>query len=226
MAKYICAVCGFVYDEEKGLLEAGIIPNTKWEDLPNDWVCPLCGAEKSDFKKEETFPFKDAAQPAPDIEHSGPMKEMSSLEISALCTNLARGCEKQYKFQEASLFKELGEYYRSLSPFEKNPEVSQIVELINKDLEEGFPQANAVAGKAADRGALRALVWSEKVTRILNSLLTRYKKEGEAMVNNTGVYVCTICGFIYVGDKLPDVCPICKVPNFKFEKIEGGYEHA
>ena len=41
------------------------------------------------------------------------------------------------------------------------------------------------------------------------------------MVENTDVHVCTICGFIYIGDKLPDVCPVCKVPNQKFEKIEG-----
>lgn len=226
MAKYVCTICGFVYDEAKGMPEADIKPNTKWEDLPEDWVCPLCGAVKTDFKKEDVSPSKDADEPLPLMEHSDSMKQMSPLEISALCTNLARGCEKQYKFQEASLFKELSEYYRSIATREENPNVSQLVELIKKDLEEGFISANTVAGKAKDRGALRALVWSEKVTRILNSLLTRYKKEGEAMVENTGVYVCTICGFIYVGDKLPDVCPVCKVPNFKFEKIEGGYDYA
>ncbi|HMM00938.1 MAG TPA: rubredoxin [Bacilli bacterium] len=226
MAKYICAICGFVYDEEKGLPEAGIKPNTKWKNLPSDWVCPICGAVKSDFQKADDLPSNDVNTLAPVVEHLDSMKEMSPLQISALCTNLARGCEKQYKSQEASLFKELAEYYRNISAHENNPDVSQLVELIKKDLEEGYANANAVANKVKDRGALRALVWSEKVTRILNSLLTRYKKEGEAMTDNTGVYVCTICGFIYVGDKLPDVCPVCKVPNFKFEKIEGGHKHA
>ena len=63
--------------------------------------------------------------------------------------------------------------------------------------------------------------WSEKVTRILKSLLARYAREGDAMLENTGVYVCTVCGFVYVGDDLPAVCPVCKVPNRKFERIGG-----
>ena len=88
-------------------------------------------------------------------------------------------------------------------------------------MESGFPTANAVSSDLKDRGALRALVWSEKVTRNLKSLLTRYEKEGDAMLENTNVYVCTICGFIYVGDNPPEFCPVCKVPSWKFEKIEG-----
>jgi len=78
-----------------------------------------------------------------------------------------------------------------------------------------------VASGVKDRGALRALVWSEKVTRILKSLLIRYQQEGESMLENTNVYVCTICGFIYIGDTPPEICPVCKVPSWKFEKIEG-----
>jgi rubrerythrin len=100
------------------------------------------------------------------------------------------------------------------------------MELIDRDLNEGFVAANKAASEVNDRGAKRALVWSEKVTRILKSLLVRYQKEGNAMIDNTGVYVCTICGFIYIGDKLPDICPICKVPNWKFERIEGGSVYA
>ena len=41
------------------------------------------------------------------------------------------------------------------------------------------------------------------------------------MLENTGVYVCTICGFVYIGNELPEVCPVCKVPNRKFERIGG-----
>ena len=93
--------------------------------------------------------------------------------------------------------------------------------MIENDLNEGFPNANAIASSEKDRGAMRALVWSEKVTRILKSILSRYEKEGDALLDNTGVYVCTICGYIYIGDTIPDICPVCKVPNWKFEKIEG-----
>lgn len=50
MAKYECVVCGWVYDEEKGDPDSGVAAGTKWDDLPDDWVCPMCGAGKSDFE--------------------------------------------------------------------------------------------------------------------------------------------------------------------------------
>lgn len=50
--KYICEVCGFVYDEELGLPEENIAPGTKFEDLPDDFVCPECGVEKNMFEPE------------------------------------------------------------------------------------------------------------------------------------------------------------------------------
>jgi len=51
--KWICGECGYVYDPEKGDLEAGIEPGTDFEDLPDDWVCPVCGAPKDKFKLED-----------------------------------------------------------------------------------------------------------------------------------------------------------------------------
>ena len=50
MKKYMCLVCGFVYDESIGIPKMGIAPGTKWEDLPGDFVCPGCAASKSMFK--------------------------------------------------------------------------------------------------------------------------------------------------------------------------------
>jgi len=52
MDRYVCKVCGYIYDPGKGDPDNGIEPGTKFEDLPDDWVCPLCGAGKEDFKKE------------------------------------------------------------------------------------------------------------------------------------------------------------------------------
>ncbi len=221
MAKYVCSVCGYIYDEATGIPEAGIAPGTKWEDLPEDWVCPLCGATKAEFEKQGETNVLVEEKTRPVIETSTDMKELSTLEMSALCTNLARGCEKQYKPEEAALFTELSDYFKAAAAPDDDPVFDKLMSLIEKDLEQGFPNANAVASDAKDRGALRALVWSEKVTRILKSLLSRYQKEGDSMLENTGVYVCTICGFVYIGDKLPEICPVCKVPNWKFEKIEG-----
>jgi rubredoxin len=51
MDKYVCKVCGYVYDPEKGDPENGIQPNTPFENLPEDWVCPVCGAGKDMFEK-------------------------------------------------------------------------------------------------------------------------------------------------------------------------------
>ena len=50
--KYICDVCGYIYDEQTGDLDAGIAPGTKWEDIPDDFVCPLCGVGKEQFSAE------------------------------------------------------------------------------------------------------------------------------------------------------------------------------
>lgn len=51
--KYICDVCGWVYDEAEGCLDGGILPGTKWEDVPQDFLCPLCAVGKELFSKEE-----------------------------------------------------------------------------------------------------------------------------------------------------------------------------
>jgi len=53
MSKYKCTVCGYVYDPQNGDPSSGIKPGTPFEDLPDDWLCPSCGADKSAFKKED-----------------------------------------------------------------------------------------------------------------------------------------------------------------------------
>lgn len=52
MAKFICNVCGYVYDEAAGDPDNGIAPGTPWEDVPDDFTCPLCGVGKEDFSAE------------------------------------------------------------------------------------------------------------------------------------------------------------------------------
>ena len=51
--KYICSVCGYEYDPEVGDPDSGIDPETAFEDIPEDWFCPVCGADKSDFEPAE-----------------------------------------------------------------------------------------------------------------------------------------------------------------------------
>ncbi|MGA3207995.1 MAG: flavin reductase [Syntrophales bacterium] len=49
--RYTCSVCGYVYDPEKGDPDSGVKPGTKFTDIPADWMCPICGADKSKFEK-------------------------------------------------------------------------------------------------------------------------------------------------------------------------------
>ena len=53
MARYLCLICGFIYDEALGLPEEGIPPGTRFDDLPINWSCPECGARKEDFERIE-----------------------------------------------------------------------------------------------------------------------------------------------------------------------------
>lgn len=207
--RYICPVCGYVYDEAD---------NVPFADLPDDWKCPLCGASRRDFVPEgaET---PAAAEPA--VPEETDIRPLTAVETSALCTNLAKGCEKQYLAEQADAFRKLADWFAAQNRAEPDASFDQLLEKVNADLNERFPAANAVSRQNGDRGAQRSLAWSEKVTRMLSSLLERYAREGDAMLENTGVYVCTICGFVYIGDDLPEVCPVCRVPGRKFEKIGG-----
>ena len=56
MKKYVCTVCGYEYDPEVGDPDNGIAPGTAFEDLPEDWVCPLCGVGKDLFEEREPAP--------------------------------------------------------------------------------------------------------------------------------------------------------------------------
>ncbi len=53
MDKYVCTICGYVYDPELGDPDNDVAAGTKWEDVPDDWECPVCGASKDDFEKQE-----------------------------------------------------------------------------------------------------------------------------------------------------------------------------
>lgn len=51
--KYVCLICGYIYDESIGWPEDNILPGTKWDDISADWICPECGASKKDFEMIE-----------------------------------------------------------------------------------------------------------------------------------------------------------------------------
>lgn len=222
MQKYVCSICGFIYDEATGYPEGGIAPGTKWEDIPGDWVCPLCGATKDEFKQQnQVTSSTPSIQPAIE-EESNTLHELSFEELSVLCSNLSKGCEKQYLTEEAELFNQLADYYIRKSTPASDLQISDLITLIEKDLSFAYDNSNQIASGASDRGALRALTWGEKVTKILSSLLGRYEKQKDSLLENTNIYVCEICGFVYIGDIAPEICPVCKVPNLKISQIQRG----
>jgi rubredoxin len=51
MEKWECAVCGYIYDPAKGDPDNGVAPGTRFEDIPDSWVCPECGVTKDNFRK-------------------------------------------------------------------------------------------------------------------------------------------------------------------------------
>ena len=222
MQKYVCSICGFIYDEATGYPEGGIAPGTKWEDIPGDWVCPLCGATKDEFKQQNHVTSSaPSIQPAIE-EGSNTLHELSFEELSVLCSNLSKGCEKQYLAEEAELFNQLADYYIRKSTPASDSQISDLIALIEKDLSSAYNNSNQIASGASDRGALRALTWGEKVTRILSSLFGRYEKQKDSLLENTNIYVCDICGFVYIGEEAPEICPVCKVPSLKIAQIQRG----
>ena len=208
--KYICQICGYVYDDAK--------EKVPFAELPDDWKCPLCGAAKSDFKPEANGDEKKVVTAIEPMEAD--LEKLSAGQLAALCSNLARGCEKQYKQEEADLFKQLADYFTAVVPTVNDASVEKLAKELQTDAN-NYAAVRATADANADRGAARVCVWGEKVTRMLSSLVNRYLNEGEAMLKDTNIWVCTTCGFVYIGDTPPELCPVCKVPDWKFEKIEG-----
>ena len=226
--KYKCGVCGYIYDEEK--------EGVRFADLPDDWQCPVCGEGKEGFE-----PVEDDDDPAPSPapatatattvtktasapEISGfedeDLRELTAGQLSALCSNLRRGCGVQQLSREAELFGQIADYFESVTVQEDHDGVASLLKLINSDLME-YGDAKATCALMSDRGALRVLTWSEKATLIMRTVLERYQKD-PSFLEHTGVYVCDICGFIYIGDDPPEVCPVCKVPGHMILRIQGG----
>ena len=149
------------------------------------------------------------------------LEELSPGVLAAVCSNLARGCEKQYQAEEAALYQQLADFFTAAAPAAPQNTLEDLSSLVSQDLNQGYPTLHSAAKAEEDRGTQRICVWGEKVTRIADSLLKRYQKEGEAFLQGTRIWVCSVCGFIYVGDSAPELCPVCKVPAWKFDVVEG-----
>lgn len=207
MKKYQCTICGYIYDDSK--------EKVKFEDLPDNWTCPICGAPKAVFEeiKEETEKESKSIE-----ETEEKLTELSNSEIAYICSNLAKACEKQYLEEEKNLFQELYTHYISKEE-NQNGNLTDIQNNVKNDTEE-FKKAMDIADKYQDRGAKRVINWASKATNMMNVILNNYNEKGIDYIKNTKIWVCDICGFIYIGDIPPKTCPICKVPSFKILEVK------
>jgi rubredoxin-NAD+ reductase len=96
MSKWECIVCGLVYDEKAGWPDDGIAPGTKWEDVPEDWLCPDCGVGKEDFELLEEAPVDDTPH------HEEPVVDTVHAPVIILGTGLAGyGLAKEFRKHDA-----------------------------------------------------------------------------------------------------------------------------
>lgn len=215
MKKYQCSICGYIYDEEK--------EKVKFSDLPDDWKCPLCGAPKdmfveiveedSNVKEESKIEVNDSI-----IEESEDLRELSDSEIAYICSNLAKACEKQYLENEQKMFQDLYEYFDK-KIVAKEGNINDVSEKIDNDINM-FNEASKIADEVNDSGAKRVITWATKTSNIIKNILSKYQNNGVDYIKNTKIWVCDICGFVYIGNEPPKICPICKVPNFKILEVK------
>ena len=141
----------------------------------------------------------------------------SAAGLSAIFSNLAKASDKQHRAEEAILFRHLADFYINEAAADKPAEASfeLLTSAVKADTITGFANVRAQADIDKDRGALRAVTWGEKATKIQSAVLGRYARQQEALLADSSIFVCDICGFIFIGDEAPDICPVCKVPSLK-----------
>jgi rubredoxin-NAD+ reductase len=92
MSRWECIVCGLIYDEKEGWPDDGIAPGTRWEDVPEDWLCPDCGVGKEDFELLEESPVDDTPH------HEQPVADKVHPPVVILGTGLAGyGLAKEFR---------------------------------------------------------------------------------------------------------------------------------
>ena len=149
----------------------------KFGDLPEDWKCPLCGAPKSLFEEvieEQKIQESEDKEDKNEIEEDNEdLRELSNYEISLICSNLARGCEKQYLEDEEKLFRELAKHYEEKEQ-SKAGTLNKVKDKITEDISK-LSNAMNVADKYHDRGAKRVITWATKTSNIMKYIYVRSK---------------------------------------------------
>ena len=141
-------------------------------------------------------------------------------QLAFIFSNLAKAADKQTQNEISSLFGELYDYFSHSIPTKVEYDNASFLSSIEKDISTLYPQITKSGETVGDRGALRCATWGKKVTSIHKSLLARFEKQGDALLEGKSVYVCEACGYIAVNEEVPPLCPICKAPSSRFIKIK------
>lgn len=148
---------------------------------------------------------------------------LTSLGIALWMDNYAMVASKFQRPRLAQLFERFSQEIRGGT--ERNAEtipledtqatVAELEKLVRDCIDPLYP---ALKGASKDnRGALRAFTWGSKVVTILKSILGRLKTQGEGILKEgQAFFVCEGCGFMYIGEEAPEVCPVCKAPASRF----------
>ena len=108
-------------------------------------------------------------------------------ELAAICSNLQRGCEKQYKDEEALLLKTLSDLFTAHVENKDNASVDVLEQLLQEDLSQHYPALHGYAKQVADRGTQRICVWGEKVTAIFAFVINALSSRSRSIFEK---YIC------------------------------------
>jgi len=151
-------------------------------------------------------------------------EELTSLGVALWMDNYAMIASKFQRPRLAQLFEGFSQELRSgdkktagAIPVEDNQPTNftDLENLIRDCIDARYP---ALKGAAKDnRGALRAFIWGSKVATILKGILGRLKAQGDGILKEgQAFFVCEGCGFMYIGERAPEICPVCKAPASRF----------
>ena len=262
MSIYVCDLCKWEYDEAKGSPENGIAPGTAWENLPDDFVCPICGASKAEFQK------KDAPEAPPAVFDKKVTRNFSYglFVLTARDGDKDNGCIINTAIQAASdplrvsiavnkanythdMIVKTGAFNLSFLSekskfatyqnfgFQSGRDADKLEAVSFRRSANGIAylteEVNAyLSGKVVqsiDLGShtmfIADVVGGEVLSKDPSVTYAYYfaniKPKPEAKQATKSGWICTICGYIYEGDTLPDdyICPICKHPASDFKKL-------
>ncbi len=146
-------------------------------------------------------------------------RDLGNGTLAAIFSNLKKGSEKQLRPNQGALFSQLAAYYEKKGEAVVAATFSDLLPGIANDTNSIYSEVEKQATRVADRGVLRCMTWGKKVTAIHKSILSRYDKQGDNLLESNNLYVCEACGFIAVAPQVPERCPICKAPSSRFITI-------